>query len=115
MFLDKIMLRFKCNLSNKENNLKSLFTVVLLLFSMGVKANYQISSENVEGVIITQNIEPSKSCVSKGTVSVGIHGTESVKEKLAKEAKKQGGNFVFIRMESPYYSYKYGGDLYFCN
>lgn len=90
--------------------------LILCLLSTGALANYQISIEEADGVQITQTVSPDKKlCKSLGDVFVSVHQKGNNQKNLAKAAKEKGGNFVFVRMESPYYSYKYGGELYSCS
>ena len=88
--------------------------LILLLISTSALANWQVRTDDIDGVSISQSVAPSKDCKSLGTVYVTIHQPGSNLDNLAKAAKSKGGDFVFVRYTSSYYSYEYGGDLYKC-
>jgi hypothetical protein len=90
------------------------YLMLTLLVTTSALANWNIRKDEVEGVSITDTIAPDPTCKSLGEVYVSIHQPGSNQKNLAKAAKAKGGNFVFIRYKSPYYSYEYGGELYSC-
>lgn len=95
--------------------MKFIIPIALFLNAFSSSANYQISIETVDGVQLSQTVIPDPQvCTKKGLISVSIHQPGSNSKNIAKAAKAKGGNFVFIRYDSSYYSYTYGGDLYDC-
>lgn len=91
-----------------------VLTLSLLSYSVFAQQSGAPHADSIQGVTISQSVEPMKSCQKLPEVYVSIHQPGSNQENLAQAVKASGGDFVVIRYDSPYYSYKYGGDVYKC-
>ena len=87
--------------------------ILSLALSLPVLANYQISSQKVDGVTITQNQAPAKECKKMGTYSFISKAMAKDEAGIVAEAKKLKGNFV-VESYDNYPSPRHHGVVYNC-
>lgn len=69
--------------------------LLLIIFSCQMAfANYNISSETVDGVTMTKNQEPDKNCVYLGSYQFKSQAMARDEKGIIAQAKAKKGNFV---------------------
>ena len=90
------------------------FTFILIFtFSLNTFANYNISSETVDGVTMTKNKEPAKNCVYLGSFKFQGKSMARDQKEIITRTKEKKGNFV-IESYDNYPSLNHYGKVFKC-
>ncbi len=90
------------------------FLISLLCFlSFSTFANYNISSDTVDGVTMTKNKEPAKNCVYLGSFEFKSQAMARDEKQIIAQTKAKKGNFV-IESYDNYPSPTHYGKVFKC-
>lgn len=85
----------------------------LLMITTSVFANYQISSDTVDGVTMTKNKEPARNCIYKGDFEFKSKISARDEKEIIRQVKLKQGNYVIESYDS-YPSMVHRGQVYSC-